>query len=127
MALENQATRSPAACSRRSGWRSATTMPKARARQRQHSRQIDQIGAPQTARIVEMTRNRTLLHGVAVEPGDCAQPARHCRAGPDPGLQIAREALDVRTAGAEQAHVVLAAAAANWRRSSAYASRVRSV
>ena len=47
------------------------------------------------------------FHGVAVEPGDGAQPARDRRAGAATALHIASEALDVRTPGLEQLQAVL--------------------
>jgi len=42
------------------------------------------------------------LDGVAVEPGDGAQPAGDRGAGPSPGLQVAGEAFDVGAADGEQ-------------------------
>ena len=51
------------------------------------------------------------LDGVAVEPGDGAQPAGDGGAGAAAGFQVAGEALDVRAAGAEQAQLVLLAPA----------------
>ena len=49
-----------------------------------------------------------LLH-VAVEAGHGAQATGDGRPRPSPGLEVAGEALDVRTAGGEQADVVLLA------------------
>jgi hypothetical protein len=43
-----------------------------------------------------------LLDGVAVEPGDGAQPAGDRGAGPALGLQVAGEAFDVGAADGEQ-------------------------
>jgi hypothetical protein len=60
------------------------------------------------------------LDGVLVEPGDGAQPPGDGGPGAAAGLQVAGEALDVGAARLEQADV-------NWRRSNAYASRVRPV
>jgi hypothetical protein len=52
-----------------------------------------------------------LIDGKAVEPGDRAQPPRHRGPGPAVGLQFPGEALDVRTAGIEQADMMLLAPA----------------
>jgi len=42
------------------------------------------------------------FHGVPVEPGDSAQPARHGGAGAAPGFQVTGEAFDVGAADGEQ-------------------------
>ena len=68
-----------------------------------------------------------LLDGVAVEPGDGAQPPGDGGPGAAAGFQVAGETLDVGAASLEQSDVVLPAPAGVWRRSSAYASRVRPV
>ena len=49
------------------------------------------------------------LDGVAVEPGDRAQPAGDGRPCPAAGLHVAAEALDVGAAGLEQVQAVLLA------------------
>src|SRR4051794_35381638 len=58
-----------------------------------------------------MDRGRVLeqlfLYGVAVEPGDCAQPSRDRRANSPARLHFTAEALDVRAASLEQAQTVL--------------------
>jgi hypothetical protein len=51
------------------------------------------------------------LDGVAVEPGDRAEPARDGGLGAAAGLQVAGEALDVGAAGLEQAQMALLAPA----------------
>jgi len=52
-----------------------------------------------------------LLHRIAVEPGDHAQPADDRRPGPPLGFQVAGEALNVGAAGLEQAQMMLVAPA----------------
>ena len=61
------------------------------------------------------------LDGVAVEPGDGAQPP--CDGGPCPaaGFQVPGEALDVRAAGAEQGQAAGVAQLAYRRRSTSHA------
>jgi hypothetical protein len=68
-----------------------------------------------------------LLDGVAVEPGDGAQPPGDGSPGAAAGLQVAGEAFDVSAADLEQPDVMLLALRrprhkfhqlANWRRSS---------
>ncbi len=52
---------------------------------------------------------QVFLDGVAIEPGDRAQPAGDRRMGPAPAFQVPSETLDVGTAGTEQPDVMLAA------------------
>jgi hypothetical protein len=54
---------------------------------------------------------KLFLDGVPVEPRDGAQPAGDGGPGPAAGLHVAGEALDIRTAGLEQAQVPLLAPA----------------
>ena len=54
---------------------------------------------------------QVFLHRVPVEPGDGAQPPGDGRPGTAAGLQVAREAFDIGTAGLEEAQLVLVAPA----------------
>jgi hypothetical protein len=65
--------------------------------------------------------------GVPVEPGDGTQASGDSGPGPAAGFQVTGETLDVGTACLEQSQMICSHQDAYWRRSSAYASRVRPV
>jgi hypothetical protein len=73
------------------------------------------VGLVVQARPPDMSAGRVIeeffLHCVLVEPGDGAQPTRHGGLGTASRFQVAGEELDVRTAGLEQAQLVLLAPA----------------
>ena len=67
------------------------------------------------------------FYGVLIEPSDSAQAARDSRPRPAAGFQVAGEAFDVGAAPGTGAGDAAGTRDAYWRRSSAYASRVRLV
>jgi hypothetical protein len=60
---------------------------------------------------------QVFFDGVAVEPGDGAQPSGDGRPGPPGSFPVPAEAFDVRTSRGEQMQPVLRAQDVYWRRS----------
>ncbi len=75
--------------------------------------------------LINVRSSDHFFFGVAVEPGDGAQPAGDGGPGPAAGFQVAGEELDVGTAGAEQAQLMLLAPAGELAQVQLVGCRVR--